>query len=56
MPIINLNQYSVHDSVRNSGVSFQSDRVRSMALVRVQYFIGPKKVGEDTTRREVKLY
>lgn len=50
-----LPDYSPDDSVTQSGVGWQSNRVEEMTLVQVRYYQGTTLVATDTTPRSVSL-
>lgn len=51
--LADLSEYSSDVSVRNSGVSFASNRVQSFMLLRVRYFLSTGDQYEDDTARVV---
>jgi hypothetical protein len=50
-----LGGYKPDYSVSKSGVSWQSNRVTSMTLLQVRYYIGGQLISTDKTARTVKL-
>ncbi len=50
-----LGSYQPGYSLAKSGVSWQSNRVTSMALVQVRYYSGGKLISTDSTTRTVNL-
>jgi hypothetical protein len=53
--LADLGAYKPDYSVSKSGVSWQSNRVTSMALVRVRYYSGGQLISTDSTSRTVDL-
>ncbi len=51
--LTNLNQYSPDVSVRNSGISFASNRVQSLTLKRVRLVLATGEILEDNNPRTV---
>lgn len=51
--LANLNQYSPSVSVNNSGISYASNRVQSLALKRVRLILSTGEIVEDNTVRTV---
>lgn len=51
-----LSDYSPTASARDSGPGFGSNRVTSMALLRVRYYHGDTLISTDSTEREVVNY
>lgn len=50
-----LSAYKPDYSLANSGVSWQSNRVASMTLLRVRYYSGGRLISTDSTERTVDL-
>ena len=50
-----LDRYSPETSAVKSGVSWQSNLVTSMTLVRVRYYSGGQLIATDTTPRSMTL-
>jgi hypothetical protein len=54
-PVSSLSNYSPDSSVARTSVSFESNRVTSMNLVRVRYYQGGTLLSTDSTSRSVAL-
>ena len=50
-----LAAYRPEFSIEHSGVGWQENRVRSMRLVRVRYYLGDQLVAVDQTVREIEI-
>jgi hypothetical protein len=50
-----LSSYSPDTSVKNSGVSWESNYVTSMALIQVRYYAAGRLISTDTTQRSISL-
>jgi hypothetical protein len=50
-----LSAYSPQVSIINSGVTWQSNHVTSMAIVQVRYYSNGNLILTDTTRRDIAL-
>lgn len=53
--LTSMGGYSPSLSVVNSGVSWESNMVSSMALVQVRYYVGGQLIATDTTQRPITL-
>jgi len=56
--LINMTQFTDYHpdtSLKFSGVGWQGNRVQSMALVKVRYYLGGELIAIDDTRREIDL-
>ena len=53
--VATLAAYSPKFSVEHSGVGWQGNRVSSMRLVRVRYYLGEQLVAVDQTAREIEI-